>query len=708
MALRDLFRRRKAEETVQEPQMVGMDEMLRENGGPGSVRPGYQQVQMGEPAVRNGAEEEAFQLGQQIGAESNLREQGAEGVYLGGNGNENRNVVTKEMLLRAKQDLLTYRSGKYSVERRVINAQNWWKLRNAEMQEVERGAKGPEAIQTSTLWLWSAVVNAHAKLNDNIPEPIFLPREENDKAEAQKLTDVIPVIMKINRFADVFSDLLWQILIEGSLVSGTFWDKEKCHGLGDVSIKKVSILNLFWEPGINKLEESKQIFYTYLMDNDELLADYPQLQGKIGTEAYLQAEYDTDDTVPKEDKSVVVDWYYKKRVNGRTVLHLCTWCADEILFSTENAGMVDGLYDDGEFPFDMLPLYPVEGSPAGYGMIDIGKDVQMDIDIMNRGMVLNSLMASLPRHFIKKDGSVNEQEFADLTKMFIHVGGSLGEESIRKVDIPQMPGHVMNVYNGKIDEMKYATGNTDVSNGSVPNGVTAASAIAALQEEQGKGMKDITAMIYSWFENVSDKIVSRTRQGYTVARTFRITGKGGEDETFVPFDNSGLKPQPLPEGMGLEGNMRMPVFDIDIRAQRESVYTRMSNNELAIQLHDKGFFNPQNTDQALMTLELMDFKGRDEVMSMIRKNGTLFDAYVKISQVALALAQKYDPAMADQLAQITQGVAGMATNQPMMTGGQQPMKLPEAEKTDSAEEENRTNAMVNRARERTANATRPE
>ena len=708
MALRDLFRRRKAEETVQEPQMVGMDEMLRENGGPGSVRPGYQQVQMGEPAVRNGAEEEAFQLGQQIGAESNLREQGAEGVYLGGYGNENRNVVTKEMILKAQQDLLTYRSGKYSVERRVIAAQNWWKLRNAEMQEVERGAKGPEAIQTSTLWLWSAVVNAHAKLNDNIPEPIFLPREENDKAEAQKLTDVVPVILKINRFPDTFNDLLWQILIEGSLVSGTFWDKELCNGLGDVSMKKVSILNLFWEPGINKIEESKQVFYTYLMDNEELLADYPQLQGKIGPNAYLPAEYETDDTVPKEDKTMVVDWYYKKRVNGRTVLHLCTWCADEILFSTENAGMVDGLYEDGKYPFDMLPLYPVEGSPAGYGMIDIGKDVQMDIDIMNRSMVLNSIMASLPRHFIKKDGSVNEQEFADLTKMFIHVGGNLGEESIRKVDIPQMPGHVMNVYNGKIDEMKYATGNTDVSNGSVPNGVTAASAIAALQEEQGKGMKDITAMIYSWFENVSDKIVSRMRQGYTVSRTFRITGKGGEDETFVPFDNSGLKPQALPEGMGLEGNMRMPVFDIDIRAQRESVYTRMSNNELAIQLHDKGFFNPQNVDQALMTLELMDFKGREEVMSMIRKQGTLFDAYVKISQVALALAQKYDPAMADQLAQITQGVAGMATNQPVMVGGQQPMKLPEAERTDSAEEENRTNAMVNRARERTANATRPD
>lgn len=709
MALRDLFRRRREEEAPQESPMEGMRQMLQQSEGAGSMRPGYQEFRRryideapdesatGESAAMTGSELEAASLGARMGAES----------MISGNMGMNRpmlNVVTKEMLMKAQTDLMMYRSGKASVERRVIAAQQWWKLRNAEMQAIERGIKGPQEIQSATLWLWSAIVAAHADLMNNYPEPLFLPREQSDEEEAQKLTKVVPVILKNNKFKRTYSKLLWQFATEGTLVSGTFWDKTLENGLGDVSIKKVNILNLFWEPGINELEESKQIFYTYLMDNDELLAEYPQLEGKVGQNAYTNAEYQYDDNTMKDNKSMVVDWYYKKRVNGKTVVHLCTYCNDEILYSTENSGLTEGLYDDGKYPFDMLAMFPIEGSPAGYGMIDIGKDCQMDIDAMNRAMVLNGIISALPRKFVKNDGNVNEQEYADLTKMLVHVTGSIDENAIRNIETPQMPAHVMNVYDHKIDELKTATGNTDVNNGSVPAGVTAASAIAALQEENGKGRKDITQNLYDWYETgVCEKTVSRVRVGYTIKRTFRITGEGGKPNSYVQFDNSGLRPQPMQEGMGLGGD-RLPVFDIEIKVQRENAYTRLSNNELVLQMNDKGFFLPQNANTALMALGLMDFDGREKMMTAIREQGTLMDAFMKVSQIALALAQRFDPAIADQLAMITQGVAGGSMQMQLPAGGGQ-NKLPEAESMENPQAEAQRNPLVNRARERTQNAT---
>ena len=714
MALRDLFRRRQHEEAPAQPTpMQEMRQMLNQAEGAGSVRPGYQQIQRQyvdqrpaeeipdeSSAVMTGSELEAASLGARMGAESL--------IGVGGGLPQMGNVITKEQIQKADTDLMMYRSGKASVERRVIAAQQWWKLRNAEMQEIERGVKGPQEIQSSTLWLWSAIVAAHADLMNNYPEPLFLPREESDKEEAQKLTKVIPVILKLNKFKRTFNMLLWQFLTEGTLVSGTFWDRELANGLGDVSNKKVNILNLFWEPGINDLEDSRQIFYTYLMDNDELIADYPQLEGKVGQNAYTNAEYQYDDNVMKDNKSMVVDWYYKKRVNGKTVVHLCTYCAGEILYSTENAGKAEGIYDDSKYPFDMLAMFPVEGSPAGLGMIDIGKDCQMDIDVMSRAMVLNGLVSALPRKWVKNEGNVNEQEYADLTKLLVHVQGTLDETAIRDIQTPTMPAHVLNVYDHKIDELKTATGNTDVNNGSVPAGVTAASAIAALQEENGKGRKDMTQNIYDWFESVCAKNMSRVRMGYDVARTFRITGQNGQNETYVPFDNSGLKPQPMQQGMGLDGE-RLPVFDIEIKVQRENAYTRLSNNELVLQMYDKGFFLPQNTDVALLTLELMDFDGKDEMMTAIRQQGTIMDAFMKVAQIALALAQQYNPAMADQLAMITQNVAGGAMQIALPgggTGGGGGQKgLPKAESTDNPQADAQRNPLVDRARERTQNAT---
>lgn len=716
MALRDLFRRRKAEEQQpQAPEMQGMREMLGSAEGFGSIRPGGQYMRRRpqpalseniptESAVMDAREEEAYNLGQQMGATSLLRMQGG-GEYPT---EEERDlgVITKEHVRKAYEDMMRYRQGKYSIERRVISSQQWWKLCNWEIIQIERmNQNGDQPEKSSTPWLFHSIARKHAEMMDSYPEAIILPRAEDDKEEAKTLSDVIPVVLKQCHFKDTYSDCKYQKILEGTEVYGVFWDAQKLNGLGDVNIKKVNILNLFWEPGIEDIEDSKQVFYTYLMDNDELLAEYPQLEGKLGTDATMQAEYQTDDYVPKDNKSIVVDWYYKRRINGRTILHLCTFCAGEILFSTENRGFTDGLYDDGEYPFVVGQMYKVAGSLAGYGQVDFEKDTQIDIDTINHAMVLNTVVNATPRHFVNKDGAINEQEYADVSKPFVHVNGGLGEDSIRAIQSPPMNGYCMNMLQHKIDEMKFTSGDTDVSNGGVPAGVTAASAIAALQEQHGMTTKDIISGDYSTFEKVIIKVMSRIRQGYDISRTFRITGKNGDEEQYINFDNSGMKPQPMINGMGLANNMRLPEWDIEIRVQRETAYTRLSTNEMAIQFYQLGFFNPQNAMQAMMTLSMMDFKGREEVMRKIKQNETLLNAFVQVSQIALALAQQYNPQMADQLAGIIQQVTGSATGAALQTGAAKP-NLTEGDSMAN-EDAKKSNPIAEKAAERAASATRP-
>ena len=114
-----------------------------------------------------------------------------------------------------------------------------------------------------------------------------------------------------------------------------------------------------------------------------------------------------------------------------------------------------------------------------------------------------------------------------------------------------------------------------------------------------------------------------------------------------------------------------------------------------------GVFNPQLTDQTLLMLDMMDFRGKEELMHKVEQTGTLQQALLQIGQIALALGNKYDPAVAQQLAPILQSI-GMDTGM-IPAGGVQPVQ-----DIDKTGEPSDANAIVSRARERSQDATRPE
>lgn len=464
------------------------------------------------------------------------------------------------------------------------------------------------------------------------------------------LTSIVPVILEQNDFEETYSDSCWTKMKQGTLAWGVFWDSSKLNGLGDVSIREIDLLNLFWEPGVTDIQKSKNLFYAELVDNDVIRQRYPQVGDTLRSDNTFVSKYKTDDQVDTTNKSLVVDWYYKKIENGKSVLHFCKFVGETVLSATENdPNMQSGLYEDGDYPFVIDALFPVKGSIAGYGYIDIGKSAQEQIDLLNQAILKNSVMASTPRWFIRSDGSINEKEYADWRKPFVHTDGNLGQDSVMPITVSPLSANYINVIQNKIEELKWTTGNTDVNNGSVSSGVTAASAIAALQEASGRSSKDATRSAYRAYARLIRMVIERIRQFYDLPRKFRIRGQLGTEE-YVTYSNQNLKKQEL-LGIGGDVTWRKPVFDIEVSAQKSSEYTRLSQNELALQFYQLGFFDPTRADQALATLDMMDFDGKDEISQKIAQNGTLQQELASWQQMALALAERFDPAMADGLAQ---------------------------------------------------------
>lgn len=565
-------------------------------------------------------------------------------------------AIGREQVLEFDRILQEYKSGKKNLESRIIDNEQWWKLRHSDGMEHTTAADADKSA-----WLANVIMTKHADAMDAYPTCTCLPHEQTDQAEARKLSSIIPVVLRQCGFEKTYSDIWWQKLKSGTGCYQVTWDAGKLGGLGDIAIRRVNLLNLFWEPGIEDIQDSTYVFHVELWDKERLRERYSQVDPKL-----LDARKETisrfvyDDHVRTDHKALVVDCYYKRR--GK--LQLCKYVGDTVLYATENdpAMAQRGLYDHGKFPFVLDPLFPIEGSCCGYGYIDYGKSTQHYIDKLTGAIMENALANAVPRWFIRQDGGVKEEEYADFHNHFIHCNGNLGEDSVRQIKAYQLPGIYLSVLDSRINELKETLGNRDASTGGVTASVTSAAGIASLQEAAGKLSRDAEKASYRVFEDVVYLVIDLIRQFYDVARSFRITGADGTD-TYVQYDNSGIRPQSQGQDFGVDMGQRVPQFDIEVEAQKENPYTKESYNELAVQLYQMGCFAPEMANQALMMLGMMDFRGKQELERKIQEQ----NQFLQIVQQAMLVMQQAAPMGAPVDAAPAEG-GGQAGAEAVQTG----------------------------------------
>ena len=627
-----------------------------------------------------------------------------------------RKVIGENELKKFMKILQQYKVGKSATDRRIIASENWWKLRNTmeEQKETEVGKDG--GFTSRSGWLHNVIVSKHADAMDAYPAPHFLPREQGDQQEAELLKDIVPCILESNQFERTYSDAMWQKMKTGTGCYKIVWDKNLLNGLGDIRIERVNLLNIYWEPGITDIQRSRYIFQTEMIEKEVLYQKYPELEHVLKSSGPFSSRFLYDDPVNTADYATVVEVYYHRHQKGRKVLHYCKFVGDRVLYATENEtmggvgingqpkpAMADaGLYDHGMFPYVLDPLFPIEGSPCGYGYVDLCRNPQTEIDLMKTSFVKNAMVGAIPRYFAQENGKVNAEDFLDLSKPLVPVSGSIDENSYRRIEHISLEGNYLNLLQQDIQELRETSGNTETATGTTSSGVTAASAIAALQEASGKGSRDSTKAAYRAFREIVNLCVELIRQFYDMPRKFRILGEYGMQK-YITYTNQGLQPQ---QQMLLGQNMgfRKPVFDIEITAQKKNVFTTVSQNELALQFFQLGFFNPQMADQVLVALGMMDFDGKDELMQKVSRNAMLMQKLQQYMQMALQMAQAINPMQAQAIAMDIQQTLGMMPAIPAMNG-----KAPQLVQSDAISGlPKKEHGLVTNARERAGNASQPD
>lgn len=550
---------------------------------------------------------------------------------------ERTDAVGKDEIAEAVSILQRYKAGKSNLEKRIIANEKWFRQRH---WENERDGKIKQ-----TGWLFSAIANKHADFMDNFPEVNVSAREPGDENAAKALTAVIPVVLDRAGWKQTYSDGSYEKIKTGTAVYMVGWDSNASNGLGDVAIRTVDGLNIFWEPGIEDIQDSANVFTVELMSHDAIVSEYPDRPElkELSAPSIDVSRYSFDESIDTSDKSYVINWYRKRKVGDRTVLHYCRFVQDIVLYASENDPALRdrGWYDHGMYPFVFDVFFPDKGTPAGFGLIDISKDTQEDLDEINALMVEGAKRAARVRYFMRDNAAVNAAEFCDLDRDIVHVAGGLDEMNVREIARPDVSAGAVNLQQYKINEMKENTFNRDVNSGGT-GGTTTAAGIGALQEAGSKVSRDIISQTYNSFKLICQMIIELIRQFYDTPRYFRIIGED-KLQQYASFDNSELTARPVENEFGVDFGMKEPIFDLNVKVAKSNTWSRAAQNQDIINFYGMGFFNPEQSTQALACLSVLEIDNKDELIDVIKKNGLKEQFNAQFLPLLLNMANVYAP-----------------------------------------------------------------
>lgn len=533
---------------------------------------------------------------------------------------EYKGNLKPEFIAKAKAALDDYKAQKAPIEERVRENNKWYAAQYHKKYNAEKNTTEP-----ATAFVLNAVENKYADAVDNYPQPNFLEREPKDEKTAKLLSSVIPVILKQSDFKRAYKKAWRQKLKHGTGIYGIFFDEAK-EQLKTICI---NILNIYCDTHVDNVQDSPFLFISSIVPNDELRKMYPKYSALFTGDAAVKLGDGSSAEI--RGKTEVFDCYYKKYSGGKYIVHMFKMAGGYVLEATEDIettaeydefgnevsvseGYEGGLYEHGMYPVVFDVMYPDDSCIFGLGVVDIVKNPQMYIDEIDGIISKNAMLAGKKRFFVKDNCGINENELKDAGNDIIHCAGNVSEDNIREFQISTLDAFIVNHRQNKINELKEVIGNRDFQQGGTSGGVTAASAIATLQQAGEKISRALIDDSYDAYGDIVRMVVELCRQFMTSEEVYRITNDSGE----VEYHTFGA--DMLYDSLGFDSEDKKPVcFDIDIVPQKQNPFSREANNQTVLALWNAGFFNPQMIDMSLAALPVMSFDGKEKIIQALQQ-----------------------------------------------------------------------------------------
>ena len=452
-----------------------------------------------------------------------------------------------------------------------------------QLRQDERSATAPVGNT-----LGSCVDNAIADQVDNLPEAQLLPEREETARSAEEMSDVVSYVLYHAGWPGKYQVIMEDAIVTGTGVAEVFWDDEAEDGEGMVNVLAWHPEDFYPDPAVENLQDGRACFKVTHTTVDWVEAHYPHAKGYVGEDRSLPWQEGLGEDAPQDDaRTTLIEFWYKRydANSRRTSVHMAQMAGGALLYSTElgfggadRAAYADGVYAHGQYPFTLYKFRHVWRRPFGTGLIHDYRETQSAIDRYTKYIDDNARQSSIQRHFIRRGSGINAEDVADMRKTIIEWEGSDIREVLQTVQAQPLSGQVYEMMTYLADSMKQDCGQNQFTRGEAGLGVTAASAIEALQNAGNKITRWHTEIFKDAFREMVEQIIWVLSEYLEPGRTLRIVG--GWDSTGRMRDRLVTLIAPGAEGAGL---MR-PAYAVRVQVQKNNPLQIQADNEFLQQV----------------------------------------------------------------------------------------------------------------------------
>ncbi len=450
----------------------------------------------------------------------------------------------------------------------------------------------------------STIENLKADLMDNYPQSIIKPENPQDRAVA----DIVGALVRQNHdamgYRETYAKLSHDLLVGGYCVQEVGYDANANRGIGSAFIRYIDQHNILFDPQVTDIQDGRAVFKFSPRTIAWLEQRYPD---KAGTFTLDEYKLETDSELSyDETKSVLMIEYWWREFDPAAMqwrVHMALMAGRQLLEDSRET-KPEGYFAVGEYPFIVTPFMRRKASALGYGIPDLFGEQQKYSDKLDQIALKNAAMSSHNKLLVTEGSGFDADDLRDWSKD-VHRGESLN--GITWFANPPLPAYIVQAPGLMRQNIKEESGANDFSRGNTASGVTAASAIAALQEMSSKRSRMIVMLIHEAFKKAVRYEIEFEREYNLLPREVLLTVNG--QQQVATFESAIMERE-------TELGNNVPIeFMISIKVERENRWSTTAHNELMLQMVQLGVLQPQQV------VELMEFEGKEIILDQLRNAG---------------------------------------------------------------------------------------
>lgn len=503
----------------------------------------------------------------------------------------------------------------------------------------DMGSSDSELAQPMTPAINSTIESMASDLADNYPQAVIQPETPED----QVVADIVGALVRQNHdaanYRKEYMHVVHDILTGGYGVQEVGYDANANRNIGAAFIRWVNNHNIMFDPQVRDLQLGRAVFKIAPQTLDYLNSRYPEHAGEFAADTFMLKE-DSELTYDQAKSVLMIEVWFKQWVeegdSGHWAVHMAQMAGRKLLADSRDE-KPDGYFSMGVYPFVVTSLYFRKNSCLGYGIPDLYGKIQQYSDKLDQIVLKNAALSAHNKLLNTSSSGFDTWDLQDWSKD-VHEGENLN--GLTWFPTPPLPQYIISESQIMRQTLRDESGANDFSRGNTASGVTAASAIAALQEMSSKRTRMIAMDLWDDYKTCVRYEIEFEREFNVLPREVLLIKDG--QQISATFESAIMERQST---MGT-GNEVPIEFMISIKVERENRFVTTAHNELMLQMVQLGIIQPQQA------VELMTFEGKEQLLTKNLQKGP------SPEEMAMMQAQEEQAQVDEEIASLPQPHAG--------------------------------------------------